>query len=116
VVALGVGIAYLVVGRVPVPVTRPEKVGALVRFARADAGGNAINEALVARPGRWLGGALVFTDTRGVDGAVNGLASALSALSSRWRRWQSGFVRSYALSMLSGTFLVVAALIVVRFA
>jgi NADH-quinone oxidoreductase subunit L len=116
VVALGVGIAYLVVGRVPVPVTRPEKVGALVRFARADAGGNAINEALVARPGRWLGGALVFTDTRGVDGAVNGLASALGALSSRWRRWQSGFVRSYALSMLSGTFLVVAALIVVRFA
>ena len=116
VVALGVGVAYLLVGRKPVPVTRPEKVSPLVRFARADAGGNAINEALVARPGIWLGGAIVFADARGVDGAVNGLAAGLGGLSGRWRRWQNGFVRSYALSMLSGTFLVIAALLVVRFA
>ncbi len=115
-VALGVVVAYLLVGRKPVPVTRPEPVSPLVRFARADAGGNAINEALVARPGVWLGGALVFVDARGVDGAVNGLAAGLGGLSGRWRRWQNGFVRSYALSMLSGTFLVIAALLVVRFA
>lgn len=116
VVAVGVGIAYLLVGRSPVPLTRPERVSPLVRFARADAGGNAINEALVARPGQWLGSALLYADDRGVDGAVNGLATALGGLSGRLRQWQNGFVRSYALSMLSGTFLVVAALIVVRFA
>ena len=116
IVAIGVVIAYLVVGRSPVPVARPEPVSPLVRFARADAGGNAINEALVARPGIWLGGALVFIDAKGVDGAVNGSATALGALSQRWRRWQNGFVRSYALSMLSGAFLVIAALLVVRFA
>jgi len=91
-------------------------VGALVRFARADAGGNAVNETLVARPGVWLGGALVFLDARGIDGAVNGSATALGALSAVWRRWQNGFVRSYALSMLSGAFVVIAALLVVRFA
>ena len=116
VVALGVVVAYLLVGRKPVPVTRPEPVSPLVRFARADVGGNAINEALVARPGIWLGGASVYFDARGIDGAVNGLAAGLGGLSGVWRRWQNGFVRSYALSMLSGTFLVIAALLVVRFA
>ncbi len=116
VVALGVGVAYVLIGRRPVPVERPEKVSPVVRLARADVGGNAINEALIARPGLQFGTALLFADTRGVDGAVNGLAGALSGLSGWWRRWQSGFVRSYALSMLSGTFLVVAALLVVRFA
>jgi len=116
VVALGVGVAYLFVGRKPVPLVRPERVSPVVRFARADAGGNALNEALVARPGLQLGRGLLFADARGVDGAVNGLATVLGALSGRWRRWQNGFVRSYALSMLSGTFLVIAALLVVRFA
>jgi NADH-quinone oxidoreductase subunit L len=115
-VAVGVLVAYLLIGRNPVPLNRPEPVGALVRFARADAGGNAVNEALVARPGVWLGGALVYVDAKGVDGAVNGSATALGALSQRWRRWQNGFVRSYALSMLSGAFVVIAALLVVRFA
>ncbi len=116
IVAVGVVIAYLLIGRKPVPVTRPEPVSPLVRFARADVGGNALNEALVARPGIWLGGASVYFDARGIDGAVNGLAAGLGGLSGRWRRWQNGFVRSYALSMLSGTFLVIAALLVVRFA
>ena len=115
VVALGIGIAYVFVGRQAVPLTRPERVSPVVRFARADAGGNAINETLVARPGLWLGKALLYSDDRGVDGAVNGMATGLAALSGVWRRWQSGFVRSYALSMLSGTFLVIAALLVVRF-
>jgi len=114
-VAAGVGLAYLLVGCSPVPLQRPEKVSALVRFARADVGGNAINEALVARPGMLLGSMLLYADERGIDGGVNGVATVLGALSSRWRRWQNGFVRSYALSMLSGTLLIAVALLVVRF-
>ena len=115
VVALGIGIAYLAVGRRPVPLTAPENVNPVVRWARADVGGNAVNETLVARPGVWLGRTLVWADAKGVDGLVNGIAAGLGGLSGRWRRWQNGFVRSYALSMLSGTFLVIAALLVVRF-
>jgi NADH-quinone oxidoreductase subunit L len=115
VVAIGVGLAYLLFGTRPVPVTAPARVGPVVALARADVGGNAINEALVARPGTWLARTLVFADAKGVDGAVNGIAATFGGLSGRWRRWQNGYVRSYALSMLSGTLLVVIALLVVRF-
>ncbi|MBB4686551.1 NADH-quinone oxidoreductase subunit L [Amycolatopsis jiangsuensis] len=98
-----------------VPVEKPERVSWPVRAARRDLYGNALNETLVARPGTWLSRALVYVDNRGVDGAVNGLAAALGGGSGRLRRLQTGFVRSYALSMLGGTFLLLAALLLVRF-
>nr|WP_253771992.1 NADH-quinone oxidoreductase subunit L [Goodfellowiella coeruleoviolacea] len=115
-VAAGVAAAWLLVGRKPVPVTRPVRVALPVRAARADLYANAINEALFARPGAWLARALVFVDNKGVDGLVNGTAALLGGGSGRMRRLQTGFVRSYALSMLGGSVLVVAALLVVRFA
>jgi NADH-quinone oxidoreductase subunit L len=111
---LGVLIAYLVIGRRPVPVIRPEPVSWPVRAARADLYGNAVNEALVARPGTWLARALVFVDNKGVDGLVNGTAALLGGSSGRLRRLQTGFVRSYALSMLGGGVLVIAALLAIR--
>ena len=114
-VAVGVFIAYWFVGRRPVPLVRPEHVNPVVAFARADAGGNWLNETLVARPGLLLGRLSVWADAKGVDGAVNGIAAGLGGLSGRWRRWHNGFVRSYALSMLAGTVGVVIALLLVRF-
>ena len=114
--ALGVLIAYLVVGRRPTPVERPEKVSWPVRAARRDLYANALNEALFERPGLALTAGFVATDDRGVDGVVNGAGSLLSGSSSVLRRAQTGFVRSYALSMLGGSLLVVAALLAVRFA
>ncbi|SDE83435.1 NADH-quinone oxidoreductase subunit L [Pseudonocardia oroxyli] len=113
---LGVVIAYLVVGRRPTPVERPSPVSVPVRAARRDLYANTINETLIERPGIWLTRALVFVDNRGVDGAVNGIAAGLGGGSGRLRRLQTGFVRSYALSMLGGSVLVVAALLAVRFA
>jgi NADH-quinone oxidoreductase subunit L len=115
VAALGVLVAYLAVARRPVPVERPEPVSFLVRAARNDLYANAINEALVARPGTWLARALVYLDNKGVDGLVNGIAALLGGTSGRLRRVQTGFVRSYALTMLGGGILVVAALLAVRF-
>jgi len=114
--ALGVLLAYLTVGLRRTPVQRPERVSLPVRAARADLYANAINEALIARPGTWLSRALVYLDNRGVDGLVNGTAALLGGSSGRLRRLQTGFVRSYALSMLGGSVLVVAALLAVRFA
>jgi NADH-quinone oxidoreductase subunit L len=114
--ALGVLIAWLTVGRHRVPVERPAHVSLPVRAARRDLYANAINEALIARPGTWLTRALVYFDNRGVDGLVNGMAAGLGGSSGRMRRLQTGFVRSYALSMLGGSVLVIGALLAVVFA
>ena len=65
-------------------------------------------------PGQYLTRALVFADSRGIDGAVHGLAAGIGGGSGRLRRVQNGFVRSYALSMFGGAALVVAALLLVR--
>ena len=46
-------------------------------------------------------------DARGADGAVNGFARAVRLLGERLIGWQSGYVRSYALTMLLGVVLVV---------
>ena len=46
---------------------------------------------------------------------VNGMAAALGGSSGRLRRLQTGFVRSYALSMLGGSVLVIGALLAVVF-
>lgn len=116
VAALGVFIAYLAVGRRPTPVERPAHVSFPVQAARRDLYANAINEAVIAMPGTWLSRFLVSVDNGGVDGVVNGAAAMLGGSSGRLRRLQTGFVRSYALTMLGGTVFVVAALLAVRFA
>jgi NADH-quinone oxidoreductase subunit L len=45
---------------------------------------------------------------------VVGTATAVGGLSARLRRWQTGFVRSYAVTMLGGVGVVVLAMLVVR--
>jgi NADH-quinone oxidoreductase subunit L len=112
---IGAGLAWVFVGRKDVPLEKPAKVSWPVRAARADLYGNAVNEALFAKPGEVLTRGLVVLDDKGVDGAVTGLAGTLGFLSSLLRRTQTGFVRSYALTMLGGSVLVVAALLMVRF-
>jgi NADH-quinone oxidoreductase subunit L len=113
---VGVLIAWLAVGRRDVPVVAPDPVSFPVRAARKDLYGNALNEALVARPGTWLARALVYVDNKGVDGLVNGIAAALGGSSGRLRRMQTGFVRSYAATMLGGGILVLIAFLAVRYA
>ncbi|MGH3788342.1 MAG: NADH-quinone oxidoreductase subunit L [Pseudonocardiaceae bacterium] len=113
--AAGALLAWLIIGRNPVPVVRPERVSLPVAAARADLYANAINEAVIARPGTWLTRALVFVDNKGVDGVVNGTAALLGGTSGRLRRLQTGFVRSYALGMLGGSIVVIALLLAVSY-
>jgi NADH-quinone oxidoreductase subunit L len=112
---LGAVVAWLLVGRHPVPVRRPVPVSLPVAAARADLYANAINETLIARPGTWLTRALVFVDNKGVDGVVNGTAALLGGTSGRVRKLQNGFVRRYALGMLGGSVLVIAMLLAVSY-
>jgi NADH-quinone oxidoreductase subunit L len=115
VVAGGALGAWYAFGLRRVPTIRPVNVSPVTIAARRDLYGNAFNEALFMRPGMWLDRFLVWLDNRGVDGAVNGVAAAFGGGSGRLRRLQTGFVRSYALTMLGGSLLVVASLLAVRF-
>jgi NADH-quinone oxidoreductase subunit L len=109
----GVGLAWAMYGRVPVPETAPAG-GPLVVAARKDLYGDAFNESVLMRPGQWLTRLSVYFDNRGVDGLVNSLAALVGGTSGRWRKMQTGFVRSYALSMFFGAALLVALLLAVR--
>jgi NADH-quinone oxidoreductase subunit L len=109
----GIGTAWVMYGRVPVAAVAP-RGSVLAQAARADLYGDAFNESVLMRPGQWLTRLSVFFDSRGVDGLVNGLAATIGGTSGRLRRIQTGFVRSYALSMLIGAVLLVAGLLVVR--
>jgi len=112
-VVLAGGLAWTMYGRVPVPAVAP-RGSVFTRAARADLYGDAFNESVLMRPGQWLTRLSVFFDSRGVDGLVNTIAATIGGSSGRLRRIQTGFVRSYALSMLIGAVLLVAGLLVVR--
>ncbi len=116
VVAGGVALAWVLVGRREVPRTAPTDVSFVTRAARADLYGDAINEGLVVQPGRRLVHGLVGMDSHGVDGVLTGGPVAVGLIAGQLRRAQNGFVRSYALSLLGGVLLVVLALLAVNLA
>ncbi len=114
VVLVGVGVGYWLVGRKPVPAEPPTHVTPLTGPPAASLYGDAFNEAVFMRPGQYLTRALVYFDNRGVDGASTASPPASAALSARLRAAQTGFVRSYALSMFGGAFAILLALVLVR--
>jgi NADH-quinone oxidoreductase subunit L len=111
--AVAIVIAWAMYGRHPIPVVAPA-ARFPVTAARKDLYGDAVNESLLVRPGQWLTRLSVYFDNRGVDGLVNTVAATMGGTSGRLRRVQSGFVRSYALSMFFGAVLLVGAFLLVR--
>ncbi len=117
VVALGVAVAWLTVGRKEVPRTAPAKVSFATRAARADLYGDAFNEAVLMRPGNRAVDGMVHFDDRTLDhGVVDGTGRAAMGMAGTFRKVQSGYVRSYALSLLVGALVVTFALLAVSFA
>lgn len=113
VVIIGAIIGWLMYGKRPVPVDAP-RGSWLTRAARKDLYGDAVNDVLVVKPSFAASRALTVFDTKAVDGTVTGLASVVGGLSTGLRKYQSGFARSYALSMVGGAVIVVLALLLVR--
>ncbi|MFI6792292.1 NADH-quinone oxidoreductase subunit L [Nonomuraea sp. NPDC050383] len=111
-VAVGAAFAWVRYGRAEVPAVQP-RGSFLTTFARRDLYGDALNESLFMRPGQWLTRIAVFFDNRGIDGVVNGLAAGIGGTSGRLRRIQTGFARTYALSILIGAALLTGALLLV---
>ena len=115
VVAVGVVVAYRMYGgKVEIPSVAPVQVSVLTTAARNDLYGDAFNEEVFMRSGAELTDALVEVDNAGVDGSVNALAALVSRTSNRLREMETGFVRNYALSMLTGAALVAAAILAVK--
>jgi NADH-quinone oxidoreductase subunit L len=112
-VVCGIGLAWFMYARVPVPAEAPAGSFPVVA-ARKDLYGDAINESVLMRPGQWLTRLSVYFDNQGIDGLVRSIAAMIGGSSGRLRKSQTGFVRSYALYMLFGGVAMVALLLAVR--
>jgi len=113
VVAIGVLIGWLMF-RHDVPARAPATKNPLTMAGRNDLFGDAFNETVFMRTGQGLVSGLVSVDQRGIDGAVNSGSAALGGLSDLVGRWQNGYVRSYALTMVVGSALVGVVIILTR--
>jgi len=114
VVATGVVVSWLVFGRRAVPETAPQTRSPLTAAGRNDLFGDAFNEAVFMRPGQGLVTNLVRVDEHGIDGAVTSGSAAVGGLSGLVGRWQNGYVRTYALTMVVGTAVLGAIIILGR--
>ena len=112
-VAAGVAIALLKYQFKDVAAVAPTEVSLVTRFARADLGQDAFNEAVFMRPGQALTRGLVTVDEVVIDGAVRGVGAMAVGSGSTLRRTQSGYVRSYAALILIGAVALLAAIWVV---
>ncbi|NGO76924.1 NADH-quinone oxidoreductase subunit L [Streptomyces sp. YC504] len=113
VLLIGVAIAWFMYGKRPVPVTAP-RGSVLTRAARRDLLQDDFNHVVLVRGGEHLTRSLVYVDHTLVDGVVNGTAAGVGGLSGRLRKLQNGYARSYAVSMLGGTAVLVAATLLMR--
>lgn len=112
-VIIGGWLAWRQYGAAPVPVTAP--VGSVMtRAARQDLYQDQVNEALLMYPGQYLTRALVYADSSLVDGATTGLGRMVASSGEVLRRLQTGFVRSYAATMLAGVVIIVAVVLATR--
>lgn len=113
VVIIGAIIGWVMYARQQVPV-EPPRGNLLTRAARQDLYGDAVNDVLVVQPTYRTAEALTTFDDKSVDGFVNWTARFTGDMAVKFRRSQTGFARSYALSMVGGAIIVVLALILVR--
>ena len=111
VVALGVVAAWLVFGRSSIPVVAPATNNPVTLAGRNVLFGDQVNDFLFVTPAVALASAVDTTDAKGIDTAVDGSGRAFLGLSTQLRRLQTGYARSYALTMVVGVLLVGAVLI-----
>ncbi len=101
VVAAGVLISWMVFGRKPVPAVAPSG-NPITVAGRNDLFGDALNEALVVQPVLGMSRSAVATDDKAIEGFVHTLSTGIAGLSVAARGTQTGYVRSYALTMVLG--------------
>jgi NADH-quinone oxidoreductase subunit L len=112
-VAIGVSIAVIKYQLSDIDAVAPENVSIFTRAARRDLLQDDVNEALFMRPGQALTSALVKADESVIDGTVRGIGQMAVGSGSALRKSQTGFVRSYAVLILIGAAMLLAAIWVV---
>ena len=112
VVIIGAIIGWVMYARRDVPIEAPTG-NVLTRAARQDLYGDAVNDVLVVQPTYRAAEMITTFDNKAVDGFVNWTGTFVGDLARRLRRSQSGFARSYALSMVGGALIVAIALVLV---
>ena len=107
-VAVGIGIGWWIyAARDGAPGARFGDT-ALARFSQAGAGFDALYRALFVRPSEGTAGGLSVLDRDVVDRSLSGGVTAMGLVGRLVARWQSGFARLYALSMLFGVLALIA--------
>lgn len=102
VVAVGILVAVAKYVTRPVRTIASEWASVAVIAARQDLFGDSMNEVAFMRTGLRLSRAMVDVERAGIDGAVEGVARLIRRTSAGVRRLQTGFARSYALTVLFG--------------
>jgi NADH-quinone oxidoreductase subunit L len=106
---IGVGIAALMyLAHLPDPAALTDALRTPYTWLRDKWYVDELYQALIAHPGARLASFLAAFDLGVVDGAVNGVARLARGTGSVLRRTQTGYVRSYAVTMLIGAFAVLA--------
>ncbi|MCK0440217.1 NADH-quinone oxidoreductase subunit L [Gordonia alkaliphila] len=103
VVGAGIALAWRQYGMRPVPTVAPQDVGVLTAAARRDLYGDAVNEAVFEGSGRALTATAVLVEDEVLARIPDGVGAGVTGLSRLSRGLQTGFVRSYAASILVGT-------------
>jgi NADH-quinone oxidoreductase subunit L len=113
VVVVGLVLAWRRYAASTVPVVPPLGT-TLTRAARVDLYQDAVNDALLVEPGQHLTRSLVYADHAVVDGGAKGLAHTTVGLGSLLRRAQTGYVRTYAATMLGGLVVLLVVLLAIQ--
>ncbi len=112
-VAAGLAGAFLLYVRRDVPAVAPQGSFA-VRAARKDLFQDDVNDIAFVEPGQAFVRGLREVEDNGISGTVRTLTRSIAGTGTGLSRLQTGFVRSYALSMVGGIVLIVAALLIVQ--
>jgi NADH-quinone oxidoreductase subunit L len=114
VTATGLAAAAAMFAARDVDETAPAPATPLVAAARRDLYQDDVNDLAVVQPTLALTRGLREIEDDYLAPGVRSLARAFGSVGAGWGRLQTGFARSYALSMLGGVVLVLGALLVVR--
>jgi len=110
-VIIGVLIGWNAFGRRPVPAVAPASKNVFTVTGRNVLFGDQINDAVVVQPTYALASGVHAVDEYALDGGADHLARAFGGLSTQVRKWESGYARSYALTMMTGVVLAAVVLI-----